>query len=275
MSNDNDFVDEVVSESPPVPTPAPLGPNLTDTPDSVKKMLNEGVGPLAATESTDDKEVKVEVKRLRTKAEQFDLQVKIRRQLRLEEIKQDTKVLSRAADFLRDLAGAERFTAEYSPYPWVRCSFRIMDTKTLDEMTTQNVRDLLTGDAAYTEEHKYIHRYVFAGTLLRFSMSDPQSGAVIKVYDYDASTPEVMAHPHQPGATLLRRRHDYLIDKIFTASSIYSAALAHFSNFQQLVSDLSFLSAEDPDFFQKCLTGESYQAADSVALSPDLSTAGV
>jgi len=66
----------------------------------------------------------------------------------------------------------------------------------------------------------------------------------------------VRKHPAELGDTLVRLRWGYVMKEYFQSSSIYGAVLEQFNIFQQLIADLSFLAAEDPDFFQRCLTAE-------------------
>jgi hypothetical protein len=199
-----------------------------------------------------------QVEEIRKGNELQKIQTKLRNIARLQEIKADPEILASAGDFLKDMAGVEPMQRTYNSMGFIAMRFKVMDSRTSEEITQQTVRDSLQQRVRYMAEVPYLQYYRLAGSLMELTITDPQSkGKIIKKYELAASVQDVAAFITDEIIDTdlpIRRKAIYLTRHMLASSTIYSAVLGSLNSFEKLLSDLAFLATEDPDFFQNCLT---------------------
>lgn len=258
MSNgEDDFVDLVDGEQ-AKPHSMPPSDGLDRTPESVEHMLEAGQSPLGEPDRTVEQEKKLK-QEVMSDQERRRTMEKIERDMRLEEIKNDPKLQRQVGAFLRDMAGAERMSIVYRPVPWIALELQVMTGSDLEEVTKQNLRDLFMNRTRFVNEANNHHMYRLAMSLKSYTFSDPQSKACLAAYGPDVCATELANYSDDTldiADFTPRRRARFLLSKYLVSESTYRIVLAAFGEFETLLSNLSFLAAEDPDFFQRCLVEE-------------------
>lgn len=266
-TNGDDFVDIVTNDESAEPLAVQRDPELEKKvlgnwdQEAIDKAVASHVSPLKATpKAKEEAEFDEELSKAIASRNMERRQQELQRQMRLRLVKEDKEVQAAAPAFLRELSGIEAFSRSYTVLGICKVTFQNASVTQLDEVRDQGVRDMCQDRIVYTAEAKFNQPYRLAVALKSFTMSDPQSGKIIRTYDYQAHTDDVRKHVANSVTDsdfLIRRRLDYLLTKVFPSGPIYAAVMEKFMQFDALLGDLAYLAAEDPDFFVQCLAGES------------------